>query len=214
MWNKKNIFTGWVDVPLTYDGIQEAFKAGEKISGFDFDTVYVSTLNRSLETAMIALSVNKSGKVPVLNHNESGRQSDWSRIYNKKAENDSIPVYQDWHLNERYYGELQGKNKKETAEQYGEDQVHTWRRSYDVPPPGGEALIHTAQRTIPFFKENIVPLLSSGKNILISAHGNSLRSIVMFLDNLTKDQVLKLEIATGEPLLYDYIDGKFSKGKL
>ena len=214
MWNKKNIFTGWVDVPSTYDGIQEAFKAGEKISGFDFDTVYVSTLNRSLETAMIALSVNKSGKVPVLNHNESGRQSDWSRIYNKKAENDSIPVYQDWHLNERYYGELQGKNKKETAEQYGEDQVHTWRRSYDVPPPGGEALIHTAQRTIPFFKENIVPLLSSGKNILISAHGNSLRSIVMFLDNLTKDQVLKLEIATGEPLLYDYIDGKFSKGKL
>jgi len=210
MWNQKNVFTGWVDVPLSEKGIEEAQKAGVVIENINFDIIYVSTLIRALETAMIVMSKNKSGKAPIVIHQEKEKTGEWSKIYNESIEADSIPVYQDWHLNERYYGELQGKNKAETAKIYGDEQVHIWRRSYDVPPPNGEALKNTAERTIPFFKESIIPLLESGKNVLISAHGNSLRSIVMFLDNLTKEEVLNLELATGKPIYYEYEKGIFT----
>lgn len=210
VWNKKNVFTGWVDVPLSPKGIIEAIKAGEQLSDIEFNIVYTSVQVRAIETAMLALAQNKSEKTPAVIHNE-GKMKDWTRIYSEAMNNDIIPVYQDWHLNERYYGELQGKNKAETAMEYGNEQVHLWRRSYDVPPPNGECLKDTAERAIPFFKEEIIPRLEQGKNILISAHGNSLRSIVMYIESLTKEGVLSLEIPTGNPLFYEYKDGKLGK---
>jgi 2,3-bisphosphoglycerate-dependent phosphoglycerate mutase len=213
LWNQKNVFTGWVDIPLSEKGIEEAIKAGEILSECSFDFIYVSTLVRSMETALLVMTKNNSAKVPVVMHEGNDQAAQWSRIYNPDIEANTIPLYQDWHLNERYYGELQGKNKLETANIYGVEQVHIWRRSYDNPPPEGEALKDTAERTIPFFKSNIIPLLEKRKNILISAHGNSLRSIVMHIEGISKDEILKLEIATGIPLFYNFSNGSFTRAK-
>ncbi len=211
LWNLRNVFTGWVDVPLSSQGVQEAVEAGKRMSDINFDAVYVSTLVRAMETAMIALSFNRSGRTPVVEHPAGSQIADWGKIYSDEEAGLTVPVYQDWHLNERYYGELQGLNKKVTADRYGDEQVHIWRRSYDVPPPNGEALQDTARRTIPFFKQTIVPALDEGMNVLVSAHGNSLRSIVMELEGLDRDGVLNLEIPTGKPLFYHYDNGKFEK---
>ncbi|GET25216.1 2,3-bisphosphoglycerate-dependent phosphoglycerate mutase [Prolixibacter sp. NT017] len=210
LWNKKNVFTGWVDVPLSTVGIEEALKAGETLKDLEFDVVYTSVQVRALETAMIAMAKNKSEKTPVVVHPD-GKMHEWGVIYSEEMSKNVIPVYRDWHLNERYYGELQGMNKAETAKTYGDEQVHIWRRSYDVPPPNGECLQDTAERTIPFFKENILEKLKEGKNVLVSAHGNSLRSIVMFIEELTKEEVLKLEIPTGVPLLFSYENDKLTR---
>ena len=206
VWNQKNVFTGWVDVPLSGKGINEAIKAGEKLADIEFDVVFTSVQVRAIETAMIALAQNKSDKTPAIVHTD-GKMAAWTGIYSETMQKSMIPVYQDWHLNERYYGELQGKNKAETAEVYGDEQVKLWRRSYDVNPPNGECLKDTAERTIPFFRDNILKLMKEGKNILVSAHGNSLRSIVMFIEDLSKEEVLQLEIPTGLPLLFEYADG-------
>ncbi|MBP1676821.1 MAG: phosphoglycerate mutase [Bacteroidetes bacterium] len=210
VWNKKNVFTGWVDVPLSREGVDEALKAGEQIAEIEFDVIFTSVQIRAIETAMIAIAANKSTKTPVVIHTE-GKMADWTTIYNDSMSQQVIPVYRDWHLNERYYGELQGKNKAETAAIYGDEQVHIWRRSYDIAPPAGECLKDTAERTIPFFTENILPHLQAGKNVLVSAHGNSLRSIVMHIDGLSEEEVLKLEIPTGFPLYFEYKDGKVSR---
>jgi len=210
VWNKKNVFTGWVDVPLSQEGILEATKAGEKMADIEFDLVYTSVQIRAIETAMIALAGNKSEKTPVIIHSD-GKMGEWTTIYSETMNQSLIPVYRDWHLNERYYGELQGKNKAETAAVYGDEQVHIWRRSYDVAPPNGECLKDTAERTIPFFEEKILPQLKAGKNVLVSAHGNSLRSIVMFIENLTREEVLQLEIPTGAPIYYELKEDKLVK---
>jgi 2,3-bisphosphoglycerate-dependent phosphoglycerate mutase len=207
VWNQKNVFTGWVDVPLSGKGIQEAISAGEKLADIEFDVVFTSVQVRAIETAMIALACNKSDKTPAIVHSQ-GKMAEWTGVYSETMRKAMIPVYQDWHLNERYYGELQGKNKAETAARYGDEQVKLWRRSYDVAPPNGECLKDTAERTIPFFRDTIVKQLEAGNNVLVSAHGNSLRSIVMFIENLSREEVLKLEIPTGLPLLFDYADGK------
>lgn len=206
MWNKKNVFTGWVDVPLSESGIVEAQKAGEQLADIAFDVVFTSVQIRALETAMILLAKGKSTKTPVVVH-EEGKMKDWTEIFSSSMADDTIPVYTDWHLNERYYGQLQGLNKAETAQKYGDEQVHQWRRSYDIAPPKGESLKDTAARTIPYFKEQVLEQLKQGKNVLISAHGNSLRSIVMFIENLSEEEILKYEIPTGAPLFYHY-DGK------
>jgi 2,3-bisphosphoglycerate-dependent phosphoglycerate mutase len=161
---------------------------------------------------MIAMSVNKSSKTPVVIHTE-GKMADWTTIYSDEMNKNIIPVYRDWHLNERYYGKLQGQNKSETAAIYGKEQVHIWRRSYDIAPPAGECLKDTAERTIPFYTENILAQLQAGKNVLVSAHGNSLRSIVMHIDGLSEDEVLKLEIPTGVPLFFEYLDGTVKRQK-
>jgi 2,3-bisphosphoglycerate-dependent phosphoglycerate mutase len=211
VWNKENVFTGWVDVPLSSEGIKEALKAGQKIAAIDFTAVYTSTLVRAMETVMLALSKSHSKKTPVVIHHEGGKQQHWSKIHDHEMQKKIIPVYQDWRLNERYYGELQGENKAQTAKTYGKKQVKLWRRSYDVKPPHGECLKDTAERTIPFFKKTIIPLLKKNQNILISAHGNSLRSIVMHLDNLSEEEVLNLEIPTGVPLTYKYAKDNFTK---
>ncbi len=210
VWNKMNVFTGWVDVPLSVQGIEEAITAGEQLADIDFDVVFTSVQVRAIETAMLALAQNHSDKTPVVIHDE-GKMKDWAIIYSDDMNKNIIPVFRDWHLNERYYGELQGKNKAETAKVYGDEQVHQWRRSYDVPPPNGECLKDTAERTIPFFEKNILSALAEGKNIMVSAHGNSLRSIVMFIDGLSEEEILKLEIPTGQPIIYEYSAGKLRK---
>lgn len=210
VWNLKNVFTGWVDVPLSAKGINEAQAAGKTLQDVNFDAIFTSVQIRAIETAMIAMAYNNTDKTPVVIHDE-GKMKEWTKIYSENMNNETIPVYCDYHLNERYYGELQGLNKADTVKKYGDEKVHQWRRSYDVQPPGGECLKDTAARTIPFFKDKILPRLNKGESILISAHGNSLRSIVMFIDNLSQEEVLKLEIPTGQPITYDVKNGKLSK---
>lgn len=175
-WNLENRFTGWVDVPLTEKGKQEARRAGEQLRDLKFDVAYTSVLQRAKQTLDIILEVIGQA---------------------------AMPVFKDQALNERHYGDLQGLNKAETAEKFGKEQVHIWRRSYDVAPPGGESLKDTAARTLPYFQAHIVPELKAGKNVLVAAHGNSLRSIVMHLDGLSKEEVLELNLATGVPIVYD-----------
>lgn len=175
-WNLENRFTGWVDVPLTEKGTAEAHAAGQKLRQFTFDRVYTSLLQRANETLRIVLE-------------EIGRT-------------DLVPI-RDQALNERHYGDLQGLNKADTAARYGAEQVHLWRRSYDIAPPGGESLQDTAARTLPYFETHIRPDLQAGLNVLVAAHGNSLRAIVMHLEKLSREQVLELNLATGVPLVYE-----------
>ncbi|MDP3683765.1 MAG: 2,3-bisphosphoglycerate-dependent phosphoglycerate mutase, partial [Ignavibacteria bacterium] len=188
-WNLENRFTGWVDVDVSAKGEQEAKEAGEllKEKKFTFDFLYTSVLKRAIHTAELA---------------------------SETAGFSAIPTERDMALNERHYGALQGLNKAETAKIYGDAQVHIWRRSYDVPPPSDvtelnpdgftESLKDTAARTIPYYQQKIEHLVKEGKNVWIVAHGNSLRSLVMYLDNLTKEQVLELNIPTGNPLVYEF----------
>jgi len=176
-WNLENRFTGWVDVPLSPRGIQEAKNAGEKLRSFAFNRAFTSVLTRAIETLRLVL--------------EAIGQT-------------NIPIERDKALNERMYGELQGLNKADTAKKYGDEQVKIWRRSYDIAPPGGESLKDTADRVLPYYENRIMPYILQGETILISAHGNSLRALVMQLDQLTKEQVLELNIPTGAPLLYEF----------
>jgi 2,3-bisphosphoglycerate-dependent phosphoglycerate mutase len=175
-WNLENRFTGWVDVPLSPRGNQEAQHAGEKLRSFTFDRAFTSVLIRANETLRLVLEV--IGQT-------------------------AIPIEKDKALNERMYGELQGLNKAETAKKYGEEQVKIWRRSYDVRPPGGESLKDTAERVLPYYERTIKPYLLKGEAILVAAHGNSLRALIMELEQLSREQVLELNIPTGAPLLYE-----------
>ena len=211
IWNKKNLFTGWVDIPLSDAGIEEAVLGGKKIQNFPIDVVFTSTLVRAQMTAILALLHHKSGKIPVFQHRSSEEHGDWSKIFSEETLRKTFPVYTAWELNERMYGRLQGLNKAETAEKYGAEQVHIWRRSYDSAPPDGESLAMTAARSIPYFKKQILPCLERGENVFVSAHGNSLRAIVMYLEGLSKEEVVHLEIATGEPLFYTYDQGLWIK---
>ena len=176
-WNLENRFTGWIDVPLSTRGEEEARNAGEKLKGYRFSRAFTSVLIRANDTLRIVLEV--IGQT-------------------------SIPVEHDQALNERHYGDLQGLNKAETAARYGDAQVKIWRRSYDVSPPNGESLKDTASRVIPYWKKQILPHIVKDENILIVAHGNSLRALVMHLDDLSREAVLELNIPTGVPLLYEF----------
>ncbi|USG99276.1 2,3-bisphosphoglycerate-dependent phosphoglycerate mutase [Thermococcus argininiproducens] len=208
LWNKLNLFTGWVDVPLSEKGVKEALNAGELLKYWRIDVIFTSELVRAIQTAMLVMSKNYSG-IPKIEH-ENGMMKEWSLIYGEDGER-YVPTYKSWHLNERYYGQLQGLNKDKAKKIYGEEQVLLWRRSYDVAPPGGESLKDTAKRTIPYFRGKIMPELERDKNVLVSAHGNSLRSIVMHIEGLTKEEVLKLNIPTGVPLIYEYQAGKLKR---
>lgn len=201
-WNLDNRFTGWIDVDLSENGLKEAKVAGEllKQEGFKFDCAYTSVLKRAIRTLWICLD---------------------------ELDQMWLPVTRSWKLNERHYGALQGLNKSETAEKYGADQVFTWRRSYDIPPPpldssdpthpskqlryknvkeklpDSEALLQCKDRVLPFWKEEIAPAIKSGKSVLIAAHGNSLRALVKHLDNVSDEEIPKLNIPTGVPLVYE-----------
>lgn len=208
MWNLANLFTGWIDVPLTKKGIDEALEAGRKIKDISIDVIFVSTLIRAQMTAMLAMLENSHDKTPIIIHNEDEKMKKWSQNYGDESK--LIPVYRAKELNERMYGELQGLNKAETIAKFGADQVHIWRRSFDVAPPEGESLEMTAKRSIPFFETEILKELKQNKNVFVAAHGNSLRSIIMHIEKLTKDEVLHLELQTGEPIIYTF-DGKTFK---
>lgn len=207
-WNKKNVFTGWVDIPLSEKGMNEAIEGGKAIADLPIDVMFTSTLIRAQMTGMLAMLQHHSGKIPVIQHQGEGKLQDWAANHGETA---MIPVYEAWELNERHYGELQGLNKDDTRAKYGADQVHIWRRSYATRPPGGEALKNTAERTLPYFHEKIIPALKAGQNAFVPAHGNSLRSIMMELDSLSEEEVVSLEIPTGVPIIYDYKDGTFTK---
>jgi len=176
-WNKKNLFTGWKDPDLTEKGVKEAIETGLalKESGYKFDIMFTSVLLRAKRTGNLIL--------------EQMGQEDL-----KTFENEA--------LNERNYGDLAGLNKDDARKKWGEDQVHKWRRSFDIAPPGGESLKMTAERVLPYFEETILPLLKEKSDILVAAHGNSLRALVMQLDKLNSDEVVKLEIPTGMPICY------------
>ncbi len=206
-WNEANLFTGWVDIPLTEKGIEEAIQGGKKIQHLPIDIIFTSTLIRAQMTLVLVMNQHQSRKVPVFLHPLEGKLETWGKIYSEEAEKGVVFVHKAWELNERMYGRLQGLNKAETAEKYGAEQVQTWRRSYDVAPPDGESLEMTAARAIPYFKKNIVHQLEQGKNVFVSAHGNSLRSILMHIEGLSKEEVVKLELATGEPIVYRYKKG-------
>lgn len=175
LWNLENRFTGWVDVPLTAQGESEARAAGEKLKGTLFHVAYTSSLKRATRTLDIMLSAMGS----------------------------DVPIIGNQALNERDYGDLSGLNKDDLRKKYGEEQVHIWRRSYDVAPPGGESLKDTQERTVPFFERAIMGDVRQGKNVLVVAHGNSNRSIAMALESLTPEQVLALELPTGVPRIYE-----------
>lgn len=211
VWNKKNLFTGWVDIPLSEEGIRESIEAGKKIRDLPIDVIYTSSLIRAHMTLVLAMLHHSSGKIPVFLHPKGGKLEEWGRIYSEETNKGTIPVYMAWELNERMYGRLQGLNKAEMAEKFGAEQVKLWRRSFDTAPPEGESLAMTAGRTIPYFQKQIIPHLEKGENVFISAHGNSLRSIVMHLDRLTKEQVVNLELATGAPLVYSFDQGKWTR---
>ena len=184
VWNAENRFTGWTDVDLSDKGVIEAEEAGNELRNEKIDVVHTSDLIRAKRTADI-----------VMQHNVSS--------------NDTV-TKSDWRLNERNYGALQGLDKAETAEKHGAEQVQIWRRSFDVAPPEGESLEMTAERTIPYFEEEVLPDLESGDNVLVSAHGNSLRSIVMHIEGISPNDIVSFEIKTGVPRYYDYSDGVLS----
>ena len=178
-WNAKKLFTGWKDPDLTSDGTKEATNAGSLIKqkNIQFSMMFTSALKRAQITGQIILD---------------------------GLEQTDIKIERNQALNERDYGDLSGLNKDDARKKWGEAQVHIWRRSYDVPPPGGESLKDTAERVLPYFNSFILPKIMQGKNILVAAHGNSLRSLVMQLDNLSKEEVVALEIPTGAPIIYSF----------
>jgi len=185
-FNLQKRFTGWLDVELTDQGRVEAQEAALLVKPYaqEIDHAFTSGLKRAQHTLEIIINELKLNDLPVTKHSA---------------------------LNERHYGDLQGRVKDQCREEFGAEQVHIWRRSFNTPPPGGESLEQTAQRTWPYFEQNILPLLKEDKNILITAHGNSLRSIIMHLENLDGDAIVKREIKTGELIAYEYSQNKFNK---
>jgi 2,3-bisphosphoglycerate-dependent phosphoglycerate mutase len=209
LWNAENRFTGWVDVPLSEQGRAETMVAAAKLKDYRVRVCFTSLLFRAIETAIIILTEVDDicdGRVPIIKHDVD--DADWHGWdqYNGDPEQE-LPVYTTPALDERYYGELQGLNKAETAAKFGQDQVHLWRRSYNVAPPGGESLEDTVKRTVPFFRDRILKHLIAGDNVLVAAHGNSLRSIIKTLENLSEKEIVKVELGTGIPIIYD-IDSK------
>ena len=182
-WNAENRFTGWVDTPLSEAGVTEAKRAGERLAarGIRVDRAYTSTLRRAIDTGRIVL--------------DALGQSDLEQI-------------QAWQLNERFYGALTGRDKAQTAQEFGAEQVHIWRRSYDIPPPGGESLADTGRRALPYFYDEIIPATQALDTVMVAAHGNSLRAIMKDLEGISDEDIPSLEIPTGVPIVYTLSDGK------
>jgi 2,3-bisphosphoglycerate-dependent phosphoglycerate mutase len=204
LWNAANKFTGWVDVPLSERGRAEATIASTKLRNYRVNVCFTSMLFRAMETAVICLTECDEicgGKTPIFKHGEE--DPNWHGWDHYDGEPDQeLPIFTTPQLDERYYGKLQGLNKQETAEKFGAEQVHLWRRSFSERPPGGESLEDTMNRTMPFFRDRIMAHVKAGDHVLVAAHGNSLRSIMMDLDQLTPEEVILLELATGVPIVY------------
>lgn len=205
LWNAANKFTGWVDVPLSKRGMAEATIASCKLRSYRVQVCFTSLLIRAIETAIICLTECDEicgGRVPVIKH--AAEDEDWHGWDRYEGDpNLELPIYASSALDERYYGALQGLNKEQMAEKYGKEQVQLWRRSYSAHPPGGESLEDTQKRVIPYFNSRIMAHVKQDDNVLVAAHGNSLRAIMMVLDNLTPEQVPSLELTTGVPIVYE-----------
>jgi 2,3-bisphosphoglycerate-dependent phosphoglycerate mutase len=205
LWNAANRFTGWVDVPLSRKGRAEAAIAASKLKNYRVDVCFTSLLVRAMETAIICLTEYEEicgGKIPIFKHEADNLEwRGWDRYAGDPRE--ELPVFPTMALDERFYGQLQGLNKAQTASKFGTEQVQEWRRSYYTRPPGGESLEDTQKRVISYFANRILIHLKQGDTVLVAAHGNSLRSIIMKLENLTPESVPSLELATGVPIVYE-----------
>lgn len=205
-WNAANKFTGWVDVPLSHQGLEEAALAARRLKSYPIDVCFTSMLIRAIQTALVCLVesdvVTQQGKCPVIHHDAD--DPDWHGWDAHTGEpSEEIPVFTCSALDERFYGNLQGLNKAETAAKFGDEQVRLWRRSYSVRPPGGESLEDTVARTLPYFQSRIMAHVKAGDNVLVSAHGNSLRAIIMNLEQISQEEIPKLELVTGVPIVYE-----------
>ena len=206
-WNEENRFTGWVDVPLCKEGILGIKEISEKLG--QFEIIYSSPLIRNEETVLRILEY--SDKYPIFIHLDGGKMKNWAKF---KSEGNYMPVYISEKLNERYYGDLQGLNKDEIKRKYGEEKVHLWRRSYDTAPPGGESLKDVTKRTIPFYKKYIEKNLKKGKNVLIVASHNSLRSIVKYIEKISDKDIINLEIPYAGIIEYELDESLKLKNKI
>lgn len=197
-WNLIQKFTGWVDVGMSEKGIKESLKVASQLKYLDIDVAFTSNLERAQQTLFIILA--KQQKTGIFLHKEK-KEFDWSN-HPKQFGDDEIPIYSDNALNERYYGSLQGKSKNAMRKKFGEEKVFLWRRSFDIRPPKGESLKDVFNRTIPYFKKNILTELKKGKNVIVVAHGNSLRAIIKYLDNISDENIPFLELHTGKNIVY------------
>ncbi len=205
-WNLSNKFTGWVDVPLSAKGIKEAYLNAEELKNYKFDIAFTSELVRAQETLLIIFShQNKTG---IFQHKNA--RSKWLK-YSEKIEKNEIPIFHNIDLNERYYGKLQGMNKQLARKEFGEAIVFAWRRSFEVAPPGGESLKDVYKRILPYYKKNILKALRQKKEVLLVAHGNSLRALIKYLEDISDADIPHLELVTGKPIIYKYKAGKLKK---
>lgn len=199
VWNQMNEFTGWVDVPITKKGEDEAKEAGARLLRINFDVAFTSQLVRAHQT-LCTIFQERTDEILVFKHN-LGKAHLWEHYSNKHPW--EIPVFKAQALNERYYGDLQGLNKQETKNKYGDEQVHKWRRGFTDRPPNGENLADVYNRTTPYYEQHILPFIRQGKNVIIVAHGNSLRALVMYLEHYTPQQIENFELKTGVPMVFD-----------
>lgn len=202
VWNLENRFTGWADVALSKKGILEAKNAGRKLKDFKFDAAYTSELMRAQMTLFEILNINNNDNKFFKAHLKDSVR--YNKFFRKQKELNYIKLTLAEQLNERDYGDLEGLNKLDTAKKFGDEQVHIWRRSYDVAPPGGECLKDTYKRAVPYYKKVIEKDLKKNKNVIIAAHGNSLRAIIKYIEKISDKDIVNLEIKTGTPLVFDF----------
>jgi 2,3-bisphosphoglycerate-dependent phosphoglycerate mutase len=206
-WNLSNRFTGWVDIPLSQRGVEEALACAQKLEKVNINHAFTSCLERAHETLTIILSRQKKNSIFL---HPGDKKQDWYSCDHHSEQTD-ILIHTTRLLNERYYGLLQGLNKDKARQQFGENQVTAWRRGYDQRPPGGESLEDVYKRVIPFFLKRVVPLLKNGRNVIVSTHGNTMRVIVKYIEKIPIEQVPHLNLLFGEPITYDYVDATFSR---
>lgn len=205
-WNQDDRFSGWVDNPLSEEGIQQGQQIAEQLKGFSIDTIYTSPLIRNKQTVLRLLRL-LAFKYPIFKHYD-GKMQKWA---NFEGDGNYIPVFVSEALNERYYGKLQGLNKQEVIKKYGEVQVRLWRRSYNIAPPGGESLKDVYKRAVPFYKKYVEKDLKTGKNILIVASHNSLRAIVKYIEGISDENIINVELAFGFLAKYEFDGNKYKK---
>lgn len=207
LWNKENRFTGWMDIDLSEKGLKEAKKVGKILKNYRFDSIYVSHMIRAIHTLQLILEQTKDKRVPIIYHEDDKDIRKRERHTGNPL--NELNIYQSKAIAERYYGDLQGLDKTETAKKFSDEQVHIWRRSFDVRPPNGESLKDTLKRVLPYWEKKIKKDLKDGKTVLIVAHGNSLRAIVKYLEKISDQDIPNHEIPTGMSIEYE-LDDRFN----
>lgn len=204
-WNKENKFSGWVDIPLNQNGVNEAMKVAKQLKKYNIDAAFTSKLTRAQETLLIILA--EQDRTGIFLHNNEKKQAWFSNVDGAWEDRD-LPIYSSINLNERYYGDLQGIDKSEARKKYGEKKVLKWRRSYHFAPPNGESLQDVYRRVVPYFRKKVWPLLKQDKDVIISAHGNSLRAVIKYIEKISDENVAYLELPNGKAFIFEMVDGK------